>query len=255
MGGSFLKTKVPSAPGFIPIRSGRLQRKCDCGQHGCGAGAKFAACQGRRAAEAAPAQAMGARFAHDFSGVRVYSGQSPCSPDWYGDSKPEMDETTGKVTGKVKVTYNDAAIKSPCVKDCIQKHEAVHVKQLTPVVQEIHKCEVAAKGDPKKQEKCDLLFFEKITKAPLNAMECEAYQVSKACLARKLADKTCSKEPHRKAVEQHLKQEECELADRKCSGSRSSKAKAEISPEQETMPTALAQREQDSEPADAGEPA
>ncbi len=90
------------------------------------------------------------RFGHDFSKIQVhsfvpeveqgqrikhtYSGKSYCSPTWYGDTSPEIDPSGGSFTGKLVVKYNDAESKDPCVRECVEQHENVHVKHLTPLL-------------------------------------------------------------------------------------------------------------------------
>ena len=142
------------------------------------------------------------------------SGESTCSPTWYGDTSPEIEEQTGKFTGRLVVKYNEAAIKSPCVHECIEAHEAVHVRQLTPVVKKIADCDKAAGDDWEKRGKCNEMANRELT-APHAAWECEAYRKSFTCLTLKVLDPSspCSKPPHREEIQQHRNTEGCEMRD------------------------------------------
>jgi hypothetical protein len=118
-------------------------------------------------------------------------------------------------TGEVKVTINDAAIKSPCVRDCVVAHEEVHRRELTPILRRIHACDVAAGNDPKKQGECTLLSNRELLRIQAQT-ECNAYRTSFTCLTLKLLDpdSPCSKAPHREEIQQHRGYEACELKTR-----------------------------------------
>src|SRR3989337_1071522 len=141
-----------------------------------------------------------------------FNGKTSCSPDWYGDTSPEIDESTGKFTGKVIVKYNTAALKDPCVRDCVEQHETVHVKQLTPVVTKIHECDMAAGNDRKQIEECNAMANRELNE-PLHKWECEAYQKSFTCLTLKILDakNPCSKPPHFEVIQKHRGYESCEM--------------------------------------------
>ncbi len=142
------------------------------------------------------------------------SNKTSCSPTWYGDTSPVIEETTGKFTGKLEVVYNDSAIRSPCVRECVEAHEGVHVRQLTPIVKRIHECDVAAAGDDKKEGECNALANKLLS--PVDRFECEAYRKSFTCLTLKLLDSKspCSKPPHSKEIQKHRKYEACEMKER-----------------------------------------
>ena len=144
----------------------------------------------------------------------VYSGKSTCSPDWFGDTSPDVDEKTGKFTGKLTVKYNDAALKDSCVRECVEQHEKVHVRQLTPIVEKVHACDVTAGNDAQKSEQCNLMWNQEVSKpGQVQKWECEAYQKSFTCLTLKILDSTstCSKSPHREEIQKHRKYEACEM--------------------------------------------
>lgn len=171
---------------------------------------------------------MEPRFGHDFSKVQVYSpvpeidqgqkirhsysGKSDCSPTWYGDTSPEVDQGGESFTGKLVVKYNDAELKDPCVRECVELHESVHVKHLTPVVKKIHDCDVAAGKDWDKKEKCNEMATNELEKIR-KFSECEAYRKSFTCLTLKVLDSSspCSKKPSRDEVQKHRGYEGCEM--------------------------------------------
>lgn len=163
------------------------------------------------------------RFGHDFSQVRVqaapvrkvqpaYSGESDCSPTWFGDTSPEVDPSGGSFTGRLIVKYNQAELKDPCVRECVEQHESVHVKHLTPIVKKIHDCDVAAGSDWDKKGKCNEMATRELTGVRLRS-ECEAYQKSFTCLTLKILDSKnpCSKPPHREQIQKHRGFEGCEM--------------------------------------------
>jgi hypothetical protein len=165
------------------------------------------------------------RFNHDFSWVRprnidseikpLYSGKgskSDCSPTWYGDTSPEVDPSGESFTGRLIVTYNDAALKDPCVRDCVELHESVHVTHLTPIVKKIHDCDVAAGSDWDKKGKCNEMATHEMSEIRSRS-ECEAYRKSFTCLTLKILDSQspCSKPPHRDEVQKHRGYEGCEM--------------------------------------------
>ena len=167
------------------------------------------------------------RFGHDFGRVRVlaagedrpirpiprlFSGESDCSPTWFGDTRPETDPSGGSFTGRLIVTYNDAALKDPCVRECVELHESVHVQHLTPIVKRIHECDVAAGGDWDKKGKCNEMATRELAAVRARS-ECEAYRRSFTCLTLKILDakNPCSKPPHREEVQKHRGYEGCEM--------------------------------------------
>ena len=148
----------------------------------------------------------------DAAPPRFYSGASDCSPTWYGDTSPEMDAKGESFTGKLIVKFNDAELKDPCVRECIELHESVHVKDLTPIVKEIHDCDAAAGSDWNKKGKCNQLATKGLEEAREKS-ECAAYQKSFTCLTLKILDPKdpCSKSPHRDEIQRHRQSEGCEL--------------------------------------------
>ena len=159
----------------------------------------------------ASAQLLQANQAINKDSRKLFSGQSPCSPTWFGGTEPEVD-SNGDFTGKLVVTYNDAALKDPCVRECVEEHEAVHVRDFTPVLKKIHDCDVAAGNDWKKKGECNLMATRELNAARARS-ECYAYRASFTCLTLKVLDSSnkCSKPPHREEVQKHRGYEACEL--------------------------------------------
>ncbi|HET7272106.1 MAG TPA: hypothetical protein VFI90_13595 [Rubrobacter sp.] len=170
---------------------------------------------------------VGPHSGHDFGRVRVhkpgddrlqkpiphlFSGKSDCSPTWFGDTSPEVDPSGGSFTGRLVVTYNDAALKDPCVRECVEVHESVHVEHLTPIVKRIHDCDVAAGSDWDKKGKCNEMATRELVAIRARS-ECEAYRKSFTCLTLKVLDakSPCSKPPHREQVQKHRGYEGCEM--------------------------------------------
>jgi hypothetical protein len=215
-----------------PVFRTSAPRLCSCGKP-IGPDGECAACRARRESAESFSFSNGAPRGHAFAGLALFNGdekekpkgkgkepkaetkpaaKARCSPTWYGSTDPEL-TPDGRYTGKLVVTYNDAAIKSPCVKECVRKHEQVHVRDLGPLMKRIGDCDRAAGGDWDKLGQCNLMALE-IYKL-VDRTECNAYAVSIDCLKTMLADPRgkCGKAPHRKEVEAHLKREECHLAE------------------------------------------
>jgi hypothetical protein len=172
---------------------------------------------------AAPA-AVVSPFGHDFSRLRIHDGNRPtatpkgaqpppsCSPTWFGSTDPEVDPATGKFTGKVTSRLNDAVLKDPCVRDCVREHEDVHVRRLTPIVERIHRCDVAAGDDWDKIGQCNAMATKSLADEHAPG-ECAAYRRSFTCLTLKLLDPAspCSKSPSKEEIQKHRGYESCEM--------------------------------------------
>jgi hypothetical protein len=190
----------------LPIFDSGIQRKPACA---CGG-----SCQ--RCNDELPSQANRPASGPMTGFVRkaepAYDGQSECSPTWFGDTSPEVDPSGGSFTGRLIVKYNDAGLKSPCVRECVEEHEAVHVAHLTPIVKMIHECDVAAGSDWEKKGKCNEMASHDLA-AIQKRSECEAYRKSFTCLTLKVLDSKspCSKRPHRDEVQKHRGYEACEM--------------------------------------------
>ncbi len=135
-----------------------------------------------------------------------------CSPTWFGDTSPEVDPKTGGFTGKLVVKYNDAALKDPCVRECVELHESIHVRDLQPIVRQIHECDVVAGTDWTRKERCNELS-NRILPAIRAKTECNAYRQSFTCLTLKLLDSAspCSRSPHREEVQKHRRYDSCHM--------------------------------------------
>ncbi len=139
------------------------------------------------------------------------SGKSECSPTWFGETRPEMDPKGESFTGELIVKYNDAELKDPCVRECVEAHEKVHVEDLKPIIKKIHECDVRAGNDWGKKGKCNKLAQELIEVHEQS--ECRAYKKSFFCLGLKMrySKNQCSKSPHREAIQKHMVYELCEM--------------------------------------------
>lgn len=194
-----LVSRFPVSP-YFPIRTVQRKPTCACG-------GSCPRCKEERAGQTRLPLSR-------HTNGKFYSGKSSCSPDWFGDTSPEIDSTTGKFTGKLIVKYNDRALKDSCVRDCVKEHEQVHVRQLTPIVKKVHACDMAAGNDPEKSGQCNLMWNQTVNKpGQLQTWECEAYRKSFTCLTLKILDakSPCSKSPHREEIQKHRKYEACEM--------------------------------------------
>ena len=245
-GHASVSTQKSAAATVSPTSGALLQRQCACGQHTI-AGGECEACRKHKmkpgsASKGNPPLSFGQpsqqstrptidqRFRFNFMQVpaqsgwraneiyRAYSGKSECSPTWFGETTPEIDSATGGFTGKLVVTYNEAELKDPCVRECVELHESVHVRDLTPVVKKIHDCDVAAGKDWDKKEKCNAMATHDLWEARERS-ECAAYQKSFTCLTLKVLDSSspCSKPPHREEVQKHRGYEGCDMKNH-CAG-------------------------------------
>lgn len=181
-----------------------MQRKAGCS---CGGGCPSCSSKSKPSAVSFNGQS-GRDPIHFFSG----KGEDDCAPTWYGDTSPEIDPSGGSFTGKLIRTYNDPMLKDPCVRECVEEHEAVHVRDLTPIVKKIHDCDAAAGDDWNKKGKCNAMATKELSAARARS-ECEAYQKSFTCLTLKVLDPSspCSKSPHREEVQKHRGYDGCAL--------------------------------------------
>jgi hypothetical protein len=130
---------------------------------------------------------------------------------WYG-WVPDQPDYRDKLYAAIAAPPNAAALKDPCVRDCIEQHESVHVGHLTPIVKKIHDCDVAAGNDWDKKEKCNQMATRELGEIRARS-ECEAYRKSFTCLTLKVLDSTslCSKPRHRDEVQKHRGYDVCEM--------------------------------------------
>jgi hypothetical protein len=150
------------------------------------------------------------RFGHDFSGLPVHAngrgdvaGEPPVERSFELDpsmflkpmSAPAVRETekceefpggstdcevdgTGTPTGKVNSKVTET---NPCTRPCVEKHEAVHVKQMKTLCRELRECYLAAdKGKRPSSDCVGMAIFG------MKSRECEAYTVSEPCMAERL---------------------------------------------------------------------
>lgn len=142
----------------------------------------------------------------------AYSGKDECSPISFGSTEFDFDAKGENLTGRLIVTINDAAIKSPCVRECVKEHEDVHLEDFTPVVKKLADCDRAAGNDDRKKGECNAMANRELNVARAGS-ECRAYRRSFTCLTLKVLDpdSPCSKSPDREEVQKHRVYESCEL--------------------------------------------
>jgi hypothetical protein len=107
-----------------------------------------------------------------------------------GSTDCEVDNTgtpTAKVNSKVTET-------NPCTRPCVEKHEAVHVKQMKTLCRELRECYLAAdKGKRPSSDCMSMAIFG------MKSRECEAYNVSAPCMAERLKTATACQSKENKA--------------------------------------------------------
>jgi hypothetical protein len=111
-----------------------------------------------------------------------------------GGTECEINLKTGFPTGKVVKEVTD---KSPCTRPCVETHESVHVKHLTPICAEVGKCLDKAGKDSGKQDKC-LDAFDLKWRTKLPETECGAYTAEEKCLEKRKSDKNCTSKEGKK---------------------------------------------------------
>lgn len=104
--------------------------------------------------------------------------QEKCKEFPGGSTDCEVNESTGIPTGRVVPKINET---NPCTRPCVEKHEAVHVKQLTKLCAALRDCYVAADKGKRPASDC----FKMATQSGAKN-ECEAYTVSVPCVEQRL---------------------------------------------------------------------
>lgn len=123
-----------------------------------------------------------------------------------GSTDCEVDRS-GNVTGKVISRVDE---KNACTMPCVEKHEAVHVKQMRKLCVELRDCYRAADRGKRPATDCYKLATEKSDK-----MECEAYNVSVRCMEARLKSRACQGVKNKEYGRRKLKSEKC-WRDRAC---------------------------------------
>ena len=95
-----------------------------------------------------------------------------------GSTDCEVNASTGIPTGRVVPKISET---NPCTRPCVEKHEAVHVKQLTKLCGALRDCYVAADKGKRPASDC----FKMATQSGAKN-ECEAYTVSVPCVEQRL---------------------------------------------------------------------
>jgi hypothetical protein len=131
-----------------------------------------------------------------------------------GSTECEVDEKTGTLTGRVTQRIDET---NACTRPCVEQHEAVHVKQLKTFCPKLRDCYLAAdkgKGSP--------IDCYKLAASNMKERECAAYQVSVACVEKRLRTaKECHSKENQAYGTRKLASEKC-FRDKNC-GSPSGK--------------------------------
>jgi hypothetical protein len=257
------RSKEAATPAFVPGRGLLLQRKCACGSPTSSLAGDCTECKSRKRLQAklaigaskdpvdlagsgvpldaAPRQEMEQRFGHDFSKVRVHSGQPNESPNLErgfeldpqqflkpmnapairerekceefpgGSTDCEVDEKTGTPTGKVTRHIDET---NRCTRPCVEQHEAVHVKQFKTFCPQLRDCYRAADKGKRPVEDC-----VKMAIFGTKERECEAYKVSVPCVENRLKNaKECQSKENKDYGIRKLASEKC-FRNNNCGGS------------------------------------
>jgi hypothetical protein len=123
----------------------------------------------------------------------VQPGQRPeqvCGVFPGGSTDCEIEEATGKLTGKIKRVVEET---DPCVRPCVELQERVHERQLRALnlCSGLQACWEAAERGQRPPTDC----WKMAMRGP--ELECEAYQASVLCLEERLATAPACADPVR----------------------------------------------------------
>lgn len=121
-----------------------------------------------------------------------------------GSTECEINLKTGFPGKKVIKEVFD---KSPCTRPCVDAHESVHVKHLTPICAEVGKCIDKAK-DSKQEDKCIDAYESKLL-AKVFETECAAYSAEEKCLEKRKSDKNCATDDGKKRWSTQMNMVKC----------------------------------------------
>jgi hypothetical protein len=173
MNSSFAVTeRKPLRAVFIPLAPTRLQRKCSCGTLG-----GTTACSCARHRPANPGQVP-----HNFGEIKVHA-DSPGRPAEGRVAEVSNADTGCDVTkGTPDITLHDP---NPCYKDCTQRHEEVHRKDIAPCCAKANKAWESAKTEEKKSAVQDKM--NDWVQANEFLLQCRAFAESVRCADEFLA--------------------------------------------------------------------
>ena len=125
-----------------------------------------------------------------------------------GSTDCEVDAKTGTPTGKVTQRTDE---KNPCTRPCVERHEAVHVKQMKIFCPELRDCYLAADKGKRPMSDC-----YKMAIFGMKERECEAYKVSVQCVEERLQHaKECKSKDNNAYGARKLVSEKC-FRDKNC---------------------------------------
>jgi hypothetical protein len=119
-----------------------------------------------------------------------------------GDTNCEVNQNTGIPTGKVLHSVSEI---NPCIRPCVEQHEAVHVRQLKTFCPQLRDCYLAADKGKRPIEECvKMAIFGNAER------ECAAYNVSAPCVERRLKTaKECQSSANKEYGRRKLESERC----------------------------------------------
>jgi hypothetical protein len=100
-----------------------------------------------------------------------------------GSTDCEVDDDDGTPTGRVSSRIDES---NPCSKPCVERHEAVHVKQLKKLCGQLRDCYRSADRGARPVSDCWKMAVARSAKS-----ECEAYKVSVPCMESRLKNAAC----------------------------------------------------------------
>jgi hypothetical protein len=133
--------------------------------------------------------ALPAQAAHDFGRIRVHppgvarlADDTPCASGRFGmNGGTGCDASTGK---SVTTIYNPP----PCYRHCVERHEAVHARDIAPCCARSNAAYKAAKSDDERDAVQDKI--NRWVSSNEDFLECRAYTESAKC-GREYADQNC----------------------------------------------------------------
>jgi hypothetical protein len=155
--------RKPQAPIFAPARPA-VQRKCACG-------GQCSACRGKHN--------HGAQISHNFADIKVHA-DSPARVAGSAFPARLLETENGDTSCDVSKGVPDITLNKPsvCHKDCTERHEAVHKKDISSCCSKAHNAWTNAKDNKKDavQEK-----MNDWVEANRYWLECRAYAESVKC--------------------------------------------------------------------------
>jgi hypothetical protein len=166
------------------IASALLQRKCVCGQY-THTGGECSERRGKRPpGSAVPLHDFGRISVHAPGEIHSILADNECAGGRFGkNGETGCDASTGK---PYTIIHDPPA----CYRACVERHEAVHRKDLDPCCQRAGTAYKAAKNDEEKKRVQDKFDNWMKTEQNEHFLECRAYAESARC-GNEYMDKNC----------------------------------------------------------------